>query len=395
MHRINVGGPTHHAAFLTKFLDNDIFETLLISGNLSNGETSGEYILNNYGVKVTYLKSMFRSINLKKDFMAYNEIRHIIKTFKPDIVHTHAAKSGTLGRLAAIQEKVPVIIHTFHGHVFHSYFGFIKTFIYKLIEKYLARNSSKIIAISELQKKELVQDFKITKDYKITIINLGFDLTKFTQKMIFKRKSFRDEFHVNENEIAIGIVGRLTHIKNQKFFIEALSIVNKNINKKIKAFIIGDGEDRKFLESVAKNCNIEFTDNYSTTHNKLLCFTSWRKDMDYVYAGLDIVCLTSLNEGTPVTLIEAQAASKPIVSTNVGGVKDVVLENISGLISEKDDFNKFSSNLIELIENDNLRRKMSLQGKNYVLKKFNYNKLVSDIKKLYLKSLKQSIVCEK
>ena len=388
MHRINVGGPTHHAAYLTKFLDNDIFETLLISGNLSNGETSGEYILNNYGVKVTYLKSMFRPINLKKDFMAYNEIRHIIKTFKPDIVHTHAAKSGTLGRLAAIHEKVPVIIHTFHGHVFHSYFGFIKTFIYKFIEKYLAKKSTKIIAISELQKKELVRDFKITKDYKVAIINLGFDLTKFSENMILKRKSFRDEFHINENEIAIGIVGRLTHIKNQKFFIEALSVVNKNTSKKIKAFIIGDGEDRELLESVAKNCDIEYTDNNSITHNKLLCFTSWRKDMDNVYAGLDIVCLTSLNEGTPVTLIEAQAASKPIVSTNVGGVKDVVLENISGLISEKDNFNKFNSNLIELIENDNLRKKMSFEGKNYVLKKFNFNKLVSDIKKLYLKNLK-------
>ena len=390
MHRINVGGPTHHAAFLTKFLDKENFETLLISGNLNVGETSGEYILNNFGVEVKYLKNMYRPISFINDYKAYWEIRNIIRKFNPDIVHTHAAKSGALGRLAAIHENTSIIIHTFHGHVFHSYFGYFKTTFYKFIEKYLAQKSSKIIAISELQKKELVQEFNICKDSKAKIIPLGFDLIKFSENNKKKRNLFRREFSIDKNDISIGIVGRLTHIKNQKFFIKAISFINKRSTKNIRAFIIGDGEDRKFLEAKAIEYGIEYSNKKSKKQNKFLCFTSWRKDMDYVYAGLDIVCLTSLNEGTPVTLIEAQAASKPIVATNVGGVKDVVLDNVSGLISEKNDFNQFTENLIKLIENDNLRKKMSIEGRKHVLKKFNYNRLVEDIKNLYLNLFKTS-----
>ena len=272
MHRINVGGPTHHAAFLTKFLNNNQFETLLISGNLNFGETSGEYILKKYGVEVKYLQNMHRSINLKKDYKAYQEIRKIIREFNPNIVHTHAAKSGALGRLAAIHEKVPIIIHTFHGHVFHSYFGYFKTSFYKFIEKYLAKNSSKIIAISALQKNELVDIYKICNSKKIKVIPLGFDLRKFYTKTSSKRSLFRNEFNIKNDEIAIGIVGRLTHIKNQKFFIKSLAFIKEKTTKNIRAFIVGDGEDKDFLKSVANEYNIGYTDYNSTIHNKLLTF---------------------------------------------------------------------------------------------------------------------------
>ena len=179
MHRVNVGGPTYHAAYLTKHLNNNNFETLLVSGNLNIGEKSGEYILKELGVKVNYIKNMYRPINLKKDLRAYYELRKIIKKYKPHIVHTHAAKSGALGRLAAIHEKTPIIIHTFHGHVFHSYFGVLKTNIYLYIERYLAKKSTKIIAISELQKNELVNEFNICSNNKINVVPLGFDLNKF------------------------------------------------------------------------------------------------------------------------------------------------------------------------------------------------------------------------
>ena len=388
MHRINVGGPTHHAAYLTKFLDNDIFETLLISGNLSNGETSGEYILNNYGVKVTYLKSMFRPINLKNDFMAYNEIRHIIKTFKPDIVHTHAAKPGTLGRLAAIHEKVPVIIHTFHGHVFHSYFGFIKTFIYKFIEKYLAKKSTKIIAISELQKKELSETYRIANPDKFQIINLGFDLKRFIENKELKRIKFRNEFNLKNDEIAIGIIGRLTAIKNQIFFLNAIKYLKTNSKKKIRAFIVGDGEDRFNLESYSLELGLDYTTEKDSIHNKLLCFTSWRKDIDVVNCGLDIICLTSLNEGTPVSLIEAMAAAKPIVSTKVGGVEDIVQNSVNGYLVKSNDLLNYSKKLLQLVENQDLRNKMSLRSSEKVIQKFSYLRLVNDIEVLYKQLLK-------
>ena len=153
LNRFNVGGPTHNATYLTKFLSPE-YETKLIGGKKLESEAAFEYLLQENDIDYTILENMNRSINPLKDFKAFVEIRNIIKDFKPDIVHTHASKSGALGRLAAISLKVPIILHTFHGHVFHSYFGKLKTYIYILIERFLAKKSSAIIAISELQKNE-------------------------------------------------------------------------------------------------------------------------------------------------------------------------------------------------------------------------------------------------
>ena len=256
MHRINIGGPTHHAAFLTKYLDKKKFETLLISGKINDDEISGQYVLDNMNVKVKYLDNMYRKINIKKDFKSYSEIRKVIKKFKPDIVHTHAAKSGALGRLAALHAKVPIIVHTFHGHVFHSYFGFFKTKFYKLIERYLAKRSSKIIAISKRQKFELSYIHEICEHSHIDVINLGFNLTKFSANKDQKRLQFRNEFMIAKNEILIGIVGRLTHIKNQKLFIDLIAKLSSLKKNNIRGFIIGDGEDFEFLKNYALKRNL-------------------------------------------------------------------------------------------------------------------------------------------
>lgn len=391
MHRINVGGPTHHAGFLTKFMNNKIFESFLISGQINNEEASGEYILNEMNVNVHYLKNMRREINLFNDVKAYLEVRKIIKKYKPHIVHTHAAKSGAIGRLAAYHEKVPVIIHTFHGHVFHSYFGFFKTKFYKLIEIYLAKRSNKIIAISKRQKHELSTIHKICEKKHIEVINLGFNLNKFKKNKHQKRLKFRDEFNIAKNEIAIGIVGRLTKIKNQKLFIDLIDKLSLLKKYKIKAFIIGDGEDFDFLRNYAEKKNLSYllpNEEYSNTN---LVFTSWRKDMDYVYNGLDIVCLTSLNEGTPVTLIEALASSKPVVSTNVGGVIDVLSNNKSGFIVKSNDLNDLYNKTLTLIKNEKLREDFSKYGQKYAFEKFSYSRLVLEIEELYKRLINKNL----
>ena len=391
MHRINVGGPTHHAGFLTKFMNNKIFESFLISGQINNEEASGEYILNEMNVNVHYLKNMRREINLFNDVKAYLEVRKIIKKYKPHIVHTHAAKSGAIGRLAAYHEKVPVIIHTFHGHVFHSYFGFFKTKFYKLIEIYLAKRSNKIIAISKRQKYELSTIHKICEKKHIEVINLGFNLNKFKKNKHQKRLKFRDEFNIAKNEIAIGIVGRLTKIKNQKLFIDLIDKLSLLKIYKIKAFIIGDGEDFDFLRNYAEKKNLSYllpNEEYSNTN---LVFTSWRKDMDYVYNGLDIVCLTSLNEGTPVTLIEALASSKPVVSTNVGGVIDVLSNNKSGFIVKSNDLNDLYNKTLTLIKNKKLREDFSKYGQKYAFEKFSYSRLVLEIEELYKRLINKNL----
>ena len=382
LNRFNVGGPTHNATYLTKFLSPE-YETKLIAGKKLDSEASSEYILKKYSIDYFIVKNMNRSLNLIKDIKAFIEIRRIMKEYKPDIIHTHASKSGALGRLAAISLRVPIIIHTFHGHVFHSYFGKLKSYMYILIERYLAKKSSAIIAISDIQKKEISKDFRICPSEKIAVIPLGFDLDKFQINIVEKRSAFRNEFMISEDFIAIGIIGRLTSIKNHELFIKSIHQVLPMVKNRIKVFIIGDGEDKEDLISLSRKLNLSFATVNKKNTNALIQFTSWRSDMTAVYAGLDIVALTSLNEGTPVTLIEAQAAKKPIVSTDVGGVRDIVMKDKTGLISDSKDINSFTNNLKKLIENKDLRDSLGAAGYANVNEKFNYRRLVSDVKSLY------------
>jgi len=366
------------------------FETILVGGAKDRTEESSSFIVENLGLKPIIVEEMLREIDIKNDFTAYRKLKKIIREFKPDIVHTHASKAGTLGRLAAASCGVPIIVHTFHGHVFHSYFGKLKTTFYKNIERYLAKKSTVIIAISEIQKKELVEIHKICTAEKVKVIPLGFDLSKFHENMEVKRESFRKKYNLAEDEIAISIIGRLVPVKNHALFLEALKIVSSKTSKKIRAFIVGDGEDRQKIEAKATELKLKFIDGTQTNEKALLTFTSWIKEIDVVLAGSDIIALTSYNEGTPVSLIEAQAANKPIVSTNVGGIENVVIENQTALLCENNHLIQFSDALFRLIENENLRASMSEKGWNHVKDKFHYTRLVKDMENLY-KELRKSM----
>ncbi len=386
INRFNLGGPTFNAAYLTKHLAPK-YDTLLLGGVKDDSEDSSEFILESLDLKPKYIGDMHRALNLKNDRKAYIEIKKIIKEYKPDIVHTHAAKAGTLGRLAAHKLKVPVIIHTFHGHVFHSYFGKTKTRVYKNIERYLAKKSSKIVAISDIQKKELSEIHKIAAPSKFEVINLGFDLERFRTNQDTLRAQFRSTFNLEDHEVAIAIIGRLVPIKNHKLFIEALADIKHKDNLPFRAFIVGDGELRAELESFCQEKNIDFTSN--PQEKASICFTSWIKDTERVYAGSDIIALSSLNEGTPVTLIEAQAASKPIVSVDVGGIKDIVLANKTALLSTSQDKDTFRQNLLKLLKDHDLRKKMSQEGEKFAFEKFHYSRLVNEMDQLYSKLLQE------
>lgn len=391
INRLNLGGPTFIAAYLTKFLRPE-FDTMLISGMIDETEESSEFITRSIGLEPVYISEMYREINIVKDRKAYREIKKIIKEFKPDVVHTHAAKAGALGRMAAAEMKVPVILHTFHGHVFHSYFSPLKTRVFLEIERYLARQSTRIIAISERQKKELGLIYKVAPMDKIEVVPLGFDLSPFTEDQSHKRKLFRKEYNLDDDEIAISIVGRLVPIKNHNLFIDAIKILLENTSKKVRAFIVGDGEDRRSIEAYATQQNIDWVDYTVEKRKAPLTFTSWRKDIDVVNAGSDIVALTSNNEGTPVSLIEAQAAGKPIVTTRVGGISDVVIPNKTAFVSPKGNANKFARNLLFLVEDDQTRTEMSHQGVAFVQGKFSYERLVKDTSGLYLRLLQEAHV---
>ena len=382
LNRLAVGGPVLNATYLTKYMMPE-FETLLVVGEKEDHEKSAAFLTDQLDIEYKTVKGMGRSINPGSDFFAYQRMKKLIRDFKPDIVHTHAAKPGAIGRLAAAAMKVPAIVHTFHGHVFHSYFNSVKTNFFINTERYLARKSHAIVAISDQQKKELSIDFKIAPPDKFRVIPLGFDLDRFQTDQQQKRLKFRNEFALADHEIAIGIIGRLVPVKNHYLFLKGIAHVLQASNKKIKAFIIGDGETRADLENVAGQAGIKFSTEKDAAHPHPLVFTSWRSDVDVINAGLDLVALTSFNEGTPVSLIEAQAANKPIVSTRVGGISDIVQEGETALLSDINDTAVFCDNLLKLVEDDELRHRMGSNSSQYVLERFSYQRLTQDMAQLY------------
>lgn len=373
INRFNIGGPTYNATFLSAFLSDD-FETLLVGGLPEPDEEDSLYIPEKYGVKPLLIKELQRTPNFKSDRIAYNKLKEIIKEFKPDIVHTHASKAGALGRKAALACNVPVIVHTFHGHVFHSYFGRLKTALFQFIERRLAAKSTKIIAISPLQKEELSQQFHICKPEKIAVIPLGFDLGQFQENLAEKRRVTREIHQLAADEVAVAIVGRLAPIKNHALF---LSVIELLAQKKCTArfFIVGDGMEKERIEREVARLTKMF--------DVRIELTSWIKDIATFNAGMDIMCLTSNNEGTPVSLIEAQACNLPVVSTDVGGVKDILIPNETGFVVPKNDPNAFARALEKLIESKELRSEMSEKSWTFVKNKFHYSNLVHQTESLY------------
>ena len=384
LNRFNLGGPTYNAAYLSKYMPSE-FETLLIGGQKAESEASSLHITEDLGLDPIVIPTMLRELNPKKDYESYLKIKEIIADFKPDIAHTHASKAGALGRLAAINSDVPHLVHTFHGHVFHGYFNPVKTKMYKTVERYLAKKTDRIVTISNIQKTELGVEHQICPLDKIEVIPLGFDLDRFQVNQEENRNTFRIKYQLKEDTVAIGIIGRLVPIKNHELFLKGIQFIKKNSKIKIQAFIIGDGESRNTIEEQAKKLGLSF-DNKANTGVDIL-FTSWIKKVDAALSGLDLVALTSLNEGTPVSLIEAQAAEKAIVTTNVGGIENVVLPNKSALLSEIDDENGFCKNLIKLVDDSIMRMEFSKAGKDFVFNNFHYNRLVKDTTELYHKIL--------
>ncbi|MFN0188852.1 MAG: glycosyltransferase [Bacteroidia bacterium] len=387
VNRLNLGGITYNAATITAHLRPE-YETLLVSGMKDDSEESSEFMVHKLGLEPMYLPDMHREINLRSDYKAYKHLLKIIREFKPDVVHTHAAKAGLIGRLAAKRAGVKVIIHTFHGHVFHSYFGKFKTTFFINLERGLAWLSSAIIAISENQKKELCEVYKISSCKKVHLIELGYDLVPFQENQEIKRAKFREQYSIQNHQVAIGIIGRLVPIKNLRLFIQAFSFSYQKFGNKTKAFIIGDGEQMAELQEFCKSLDLSISTPDKINSDAPLVFTSWIHEIDIAMNGIDILAISSLNEGTPASLLEAQAAGKPIVATNVGGISNIVLQNETALLVETGDTIAFSNALDQLISDKSLRSKMSSKGPSYVLTRFHEKRLCKDISELYAKLLK-------
>jgi glycosyltransferase involved in cell wall biosynthesis len=382
INRFNIGGPTYNAAYLSKYLPSD-YETILVGGSPQAHEAHSGYILDQLGVPYTEIPEMGRRVRLLDDWRAFRKLCAIIRQVQPDIVHTHAAKAGALGRIAARWCGVPVVVHTYHGHVFSGYFTGFKNTLVKSIERMLGRMTTAVIAISPIQRKEISELHGIVPMRKMHVIPLGFDLSRFETDQDTKRAQFRTQYSLQDNQVAVGIIGRLTAIKQHELFLKSFGIAASS-QPLLVAFVVGDGERMQELQAMWGSIAAQ----HGLASDRLQ-FTSWIKAVDVALAGLDLVAMTSLNEGTPVSLIEAQAACKPVITTDVGGVADCVDDNRSGLIVRSHDPIVFADAMIHLANDGHHRAAMGRLGRTFVTDRYSYVRLVNDVVQLYDELLRQ------
>jgi len=395
--RLNVGGPARHVVWLTRELQDDEFESVLIAGTVPTGEEEMNWFAAENGVAPVFIPEMSRELSagdVVSLFKVYREMRR----FTPDIIHTHTAKAGTIGRAAAflyrwlrwktlIGKPRPVkVVHTFHGHVFHSYYGSLKTKVFLTIEQVLARFATdRVIAITDQQFREIHTEYGVGRKDQFEIVPLGIDLGLYAGSDA-DRNAFRDQVGAGTDELLVGFVGRLTEIKNIGLLLEvakAYSDMTEPAIPRLKFVIVGDGALRAELEEQARAFGID----------DLVIFLGNRTDPGVFYAGLDVVALTSLNEGTPLSLIEGMAAGKPVISTAVGGVVDLLgevrgqgdgfAECERGILVATGSPLGFLKGLIFLAKSEKLRKSVTANGQAFVRMRYDKKRLVNDIKTLY------------
>ena len=396
--RLNVGGPAKHVVWLTSGLAD--YQTVLVSGSVPPGEGDMEYFAEQAGVVPHFIPQMSREISLNDATTIWKLYRLFVRE-KPELVHTHTAKAGTVGRVAGLfyrwftlgllvgRPRRCKFVHTYHGHIFHSYYGRLKTRAFIIIEKVLATLvTDRLIVVSDQQGTEICKEFGVGKPQQITVIPLGLDLDVFNGSSQ-RRSKFRQELGIDEKTVLIGIVGRLTEIKNHQMFLETVKRFRENhTDSTVRYVIIGDGSLRDGLENASRSLGL----------SDALIFAGERKDPEYFYPALDIVVLTSRNEGTPLTLIEAMANERPVIATSVGGVVDLlgdVVEDGSfricnrGISVPPGDVNAFAAGLTLLVNDEELRKRIARRGFEFVKQKYPKERLLTDIRNLYEELLHQ------
>ncbi|MEK6303089.1 MAG: glycosyltransferase [Acidobacteriota bacterium] len=392
--RLNIGGPAKHVVWLTAGLAADSFETTLIVGTVPEGEGDMGYFASRAGVEPVVISEMSRELSLRDALVVWKLFRQF-RQIKPQIIHTHKAKAGAVGRLAAalykwltpsallLRPRGCRIVHTFHGHIFHSYYGPLKTRLFILIERFLARFcTDQIVVISEQQRREICETYRIGRPAQFRVVPLGVDLEEFGDR----QGAFREDLGIGPDEMAVGIVGRLCEVKNHAMLLEVAARMAQEpteLARPVRFVVIGDGHLRAALERQARDLSIA---------DRVL-FAGFREDVTSNYADLDVVVLTSLNEGTPLTLIEAMACGRAVVSTEVGGVVDVMGERREardgfaiwdhGVTAPSQDVEAFARALRFMIERPELCREMGERGRAFVSMRLSKERLVSDVEEVY------------
>lgn len=359
--RLNIGGPSKQALLLTKEL-RDRWPTLLGAGRVQEAE--GE--LSDPEVDIARLP-LVRPPHPAMDAKAVVAVRSLIGSYRPAIVHTHMAKAGAVGRTVASRVTPrPRTVHTFHGHVLEGYFPpwLQKTAI--SMERRLARRTDVLVAVSDEIKLQLL-DLGVGTASQYEVIPLGFDLSSFLC-VAGRSGRLRPRFGIGEEVPLIGVLGRLAPIKDHATLFEAVALIDG-----VHLAILGDGELRDDLVQRASTLGIA-----DRVH-----FAGWRLDVAECIADLDIVALTSRNEGSPVSLIEALACARPVVATDVGGVRSVVVEGKTGFLCAAGDVAGIRGRLQTLITDPELRQRMGAEGRKSVSARYDQGRLIEDIASLY------------
>ncbi|MCC7103935.1 MAG: glycosyltransferase [Chloroflexi bacterium] len=368
--RLNIGGPAIHAILLTRGLQNERFRSILVSGQEAPREGNMLDLARAHGVEPLVVEELGREVNLLDDFAALRRMYRVIRAERPHIVHTHMAKAGTAARLAAWLARVPIVVHTYHGHVFHSYFSPAKTRVFLAIEQALGRVTDQIVAVGEKQRAELASS-GVAPAGKIVTIPLGLEIEPMLEAER-DRGSFKQELGLDEDERLVGIVARLVPIKAHDVFLEAAAEVSRRVPK-ARFAIVGDGELRGRLEARAAELGL----------GDRAMFLGWRRDMRRVLADLDVVTLSSLNEGSPVAIIEAMAAARPVVVTDVGGVAEVVRGGESGLLVPPRNAPALAEGIVRLLQDPAEGERLGAAARCAVYPRYASTRLVQDVERLY------------
>lgn len=366
--RLNIGGPAIHATLLHERLDPARFSSTLITGTEEAGE--GNYLaLHGRSANVEIIPDLGREIRPWRDLQTLRRLAARMREIRPHVVHTHTAKAGAVGRAAAIMAGVPAIVHTFHGHVLRGYFSPAKTAVYRAIERTLARRTDRLLTVTPRVRDELLA-LGVGAASQYTPVPLGFDLAPLLSAE-HRRGELRAELGVGDAPL-VGIVARLVPIKAHEVFLAAAVRVRQALPA-ARFLVVGDGELRGALEAQAASLGL----------GDAVRFLGWRADLDRLYADMDVVVLTSRNEGSPVALIEAMAAGVPVVSTNVGGVADVVDDGENGWLAPMDDDADLAQHVLAVLGDPARARSMGQQGRAKVAATYDAGRLVRDIEGLY------------
>lgn len=374
--RLNIGGPAIHTTLLTERLNPQLFESRLVTGLEAGHEGNMLDLMGNTAVRPIIIPSLGREISPTNDLKTLHQVARLMRAYKPHIVHTHTAKAGFVGRMAARLAKVPIIVHTFHGNVFRGYFSPRKTKLFIDIEKFLATSTDRIIVLSEQQKQEILS-LGIGRPEQYQVTPLGLNLTPFLEADKL-RGELRAELGVAETTPLVGIVARLVPIKAIHLLLEAAQIALKS-HPDALFLIVGDGELRSELESQAKVLGVE----------KSVRFLGFRGDLARIYADLDCSVLCSLNEGLPVAVIEALSAARPVVATDVGGVKDLVRPGETGWLVPSQNVSALAAGIEAALSNPAQGALYGLAGRAHVYPALDIKRLVGDIETLYLDLLRK------